>query len=169
MLTRERISDLLERLNELLKERREIGEIGLVGGVVMCLVYNTRVATKDIDAIFEPASIIRDLASRIAEAESMPPDWLNDAAKGYIVPGFQRQEVLNFSNLRVWAPEPRYMLAMKCISARWDTSDKDDVVFLIKLLKLSSPTQVFNIIESYYPHDRIPPKTQFLIEEILQS
>lgn len=59
------------------------------------------------------------------------------------------------------------MLAMKCISARWDSSDRDDVVFLIKLLKLTQPREVFEIIEDYYPNNRIPPKTQFLIEEVL--
>lgn len=85
------------------------------------------------------------------------------------MPGFSRQEVLVLSNLRVWAPEPRYMLAMKCISARWDTSDRDDVIFLLKFLKLKNPAEVFQIIESYYPHNRIPAKTQFLIEELLED
>jgi hypothetical protein len=69
----------------------------------------------------------------------------------------------------VWAPEPHYLLAMKCISARWDTSDRDDVAFLIKLLNLREPKTVFDIIESYYPHERIPAKTQFLIEELLEG
>jgi hypothetical protein len=169
MLTKDRIEDLLQKLDTLLAERGEVGEIGLVGGAVMCLVYNARIATKDVDAIFEPASIIRELAAQIAASESIPPDWLNDAAKGFILPGFKREEVLSLPNLRVWAPEPRYMLAMKCISARWDTSDRDDVAFLIKLLKLSQPKAVFDIIESYYPHDKIPPKTQFLIEELLEK
>lgn len=169
MLTTKRIIELFDRLNELLRERGDIGEIGIVGGAVMCLVYNTRVATKDVDAIFEPASVIRDLAKRVAESESLPPDWLNDSAKGFIMPGFSRQKVLVLSNLRVWAPEPRYMLAMKCISARWDTSDRDDVIFLLKFLKLKNPIEVFQIIESYYPHNQIPAKTQFLIEELLED
>jgi hypothetical protein len=82
------------------------------------------------------------------------------------MPGFTKQEVITLSNLRVWAPEPRYMLAMKCISARWDTSDRDDVMFLIKELKLKKTDEVFDIIESYYPHDRIPPKTKFFMEEL---
>jgi hypothetical protein len=167
MLTRERIQELFSQLNDLLSQRGEIGEVGIVGGAVMCLVYNARAATKDVDAIFEPASVIRQLARRIAEDEALPPDWLNDAAKGFIVPGFSKQEVLSLSHLRVWAPEPRYMLAMKCISARWDSSDRDDVSFLIKLLKLESALEVFDIIESYYPQNKIPPKTQFLIEELL--
>lgn len=169
MLTRERIERLLQNLNQLLAERGEVGEIGLVGGAVMCLVYNARAATKDVEAIFEPASIIRELAAQIAATESITPDWLNDGAKGFVLPGFERQEVLSLSNLRVWAPEPRYMLAMKYISARWDTSDRDDVLLLIRLLKLSKPQEVFDIIESYYPYDRIPPKTKLLIEEIFED
>jgi hypothetical protein len=84
------------------------------------------------------------------------------------MPGFSKQEVLALSNLRVWAPEPRYMLAMKCISARWDSSDRDDVLFLLNFLGLKQPKDVFSIIESYYPNSRIPPKTQFLIEELLE-
>jgi hypothetical protein len=166
MLTKKRIENLFEQLNDLLRKRGEIGEIGIVGGAVMCLVYNTRVATKDVDAVFEPSSVIRELAAQIAQGESLPPDWLNDAAKGFIMPGFTKQEVLTLSNLRIWAPEPRYMLAMKCISARWDTSDRDDVMFLIKELKLKKTDEVFDIIESYYPHDRIPPKTKFFMEEL---
>lgn len=169
MLTKERIESLFQSLNALLAERGEVGEVGLVGGAVMCLVYNARLATKNVDAIFEPAAVIRELAARIAITEAIPPDWLNDAAKGFILPGFERQDVINLSNLRVWAPEPRYMLAMKCISARWDSSDRDDVLFLIKLLKLTKPQEVFDIIEGYYPQNRIPPKTQFLIEELLES
>jgi hypothetical protein len=169
MLTKERIRALFEQLNHLLRERGEVGEVGIVGGAVMCLVYNTRVATKDVDAVFEPSSVIRELASQIAQGEDLPPDWLNDAAKGFILPGFAKQEVMTMSHLRVWAPEPRYMLAMKCISARWDTSDRDDVIFLIKELKLKKPAEVFEILESYYPHNRIPPKTQFFIEELFSA
>jgi hypothetical protein len=169
MLTRNRIEELFERLNTLLRERGELGEIGIVGGAVMCLVYNTRAATKDVDGVFEPASIIRDLAKQVAESESLPPDWLNDSAKGFIMPGFAKQEVLTLSNLRIWAPEPRYMLAMKCVSARWDSSDRDDVAFLLEFLKIEDPQVVFDIIESYYPQNRIPAKTKFLIEELLEQ
>ena len=168
MLTKEKIINLLKQLNSGLKTREEIGEIGLVGGAVMCLVYNARAATKDVDAIFEPSKSIRQISAEIAAKESLPPDWLNDAAKGFIVPGFIRESILDLSNLRVWAPEAKYMLAMKCISARWDSSDKDDVSFLINFLELKKAKDVFQIIESYYPKNQIPPKTQFLIEELLE-
>lgn len=168
MLEKKRIESLFKTLNVKLKEQGIKGEIGMVGGAVMCLVYNARAATKDVDAIFEPTTIIRELCEKIAEEEGLPKNWLNDGAKGYIQPRFQRIEVLRLSNLLVWAPETKYMLAMKCISARWDTSDKDDVIFLIDFLELKSKEDVFDIIEHFYPKSRIPPKTQFLIEEIIE-
>lgn len=166
MLTEEKIRELFELLNAGLSKRDAQAEVGIVGGAVMCLVFHARKATRDVDAIFEPASVVREIVVRISEEENLPKDWLNDAAKGFIQGQFKKQEVINLSHLRVWAPEARYMLAMKCISARWDSSDRDDVLFLIGYLKLKSAQAVFKIIQYYYPKNRIPPKTQFLIEEI---
>lgn len=168
MLSKEKIVKLFTLLSERLQSRNEKGEIGLVGGAVMCLVYNARASTKDVDAIFEPQKIIRKLSAEIAEEEGLPLDWLNDGAKAYIQPHFQREAVLNLPNLLVWAPEAKYMLAMKCISARWDTSDKDDVLFLIKHLGLTKVNQVFKIIQDYYPKSIIPAKTKFFIEEAFE-
>ncbi len=108
------------------------------------------------------------MAAQIGEKRNLPPSWLNDAAKGYIQCNFNREDVLNLSNLRVWASEAKYMLAMKCISARWDTHDRDDVIFLVRLLKLGERQSVFKIIEHYYPKKQIPAKTQFFIDEIFE-
>src|SRR3989338_6244684 len=116
MLTAEKMSSCFNQMNEELRSLGKQGEIGIVGGAVMCLVYNARNATKDVDAIFKPAQLIRKYARRIGEEFGLSPEWLNDAAKGFIEPGFERQSVLELSNLRVWAPETKYMLAMKCIS-----------------------------------------------------
>lgn len=169
MLTRARIIELFEKLSTALGAQGERGEIGIVGGAVMCLVYNARESTKDIDAIFKPAEVIRRAAASIAEDEGLSPDWLNDGAKGFLAPDFVRENVLQLPNLRVWAPEPRYMLAMKCISARWDTSDKDDVVFLVKFLKITKARVLLKLIEEYYPKARIPAKTRFFIEELFDN
>ena len=169
MLSEKKIRKLFEILNKKLKEKNEVGEIGIVGGAVMCLVYKARASTKDVDAIFEPAQIIRSLASDIASLEGISPNWLNDGAKAYIQPHFQREEIINLSNLKVWAPEARYLLAMKCISARWDTSDRDDVIFLIKYLNIDSEKDVFTLIEDYYPQKIIPAKTKFFIQEIIEK
>jgi hypothetical protein len=169
MLGTNDILRLFELLNEELKASGSQGEIGIVGGAVMCLVFNARVSTKDVDAIFEPSALIRRLADKIAIAEGLRSDWLNDGAKGFIQPGFMKQQVLMLSHLRVWAPDARYMLAMKCISARWDSSDRDDVIFLIKYLALSASSQVISLIEDYYPKKSVPAKTTFFIEEVFDE
>ena len=169
MLKKEKILELFEKLSKKLESRGEKGEVGIVGGAVMCLVFNARASTKDVDGIFKPTKLIRELVSEIATEENLPNDWLNDGAKGFLEPNFISNDVLNLSNLRVWAPDAKYMLAMKCLSARWDSNDKEDVIFLIKFLKLKKAKEVFKIIEHYYPKKTIPPKTQFFIEEILDS
>jgi hypothetical protein len=59
------------------------------------------------------------------------------------------------------------MLAMKCVAARFDSLDKEDVLFLINHLRLQTPDEVFVVVCRYYPHELVPPKTQFLVEELL--
>ena len=57
---------------------------------------------------------------------------------------------------------------MKTLAARVDTSDKDDILFLIELLKLRTADEVLAILEKYYPRQRIKPATQFFIEELFE-
>ena len=78
-----------------------------------------------------------------------------------------RIQVLNLPNLRIWAPSADYMLAMKCVSARFDTHDADDVAFLVQHLGLVAPDEVFERIARYYPRERVPRRTRFLVEELL--
>src|SRR5207237_643168 len=122
---------------------------------------------KDVDAVFAPTRGIRSAAKKVAESFDLPADWLNDAVKGYLHVEPPREDVLNFSHLRVWAPKPEYLLAMKCIAARFDTHDREDVIFLIRLLELKDASKIFAIIEKYYPERLVPPKTRFLVEELL--
>ena len=166
MLDIQTIKKLFQALNRELKKKDVIGEIGLCGGAVMCLVFKARKATKDIDAIFEPTKEIREAGKKVADEFGLSEDWLNDAAKGFFLTDPPKQDVLSYSHLRIWAPTAEYMLAMKCVSARFDTFDRDDVVFLIKHLGLESYQEVSKTILKFYPNEMIPPKTRFLIEEI---
>lgn len=167
MLDVKLIKNLFKALNEELAKKNVVGEIGICGGAVMCLVYHARPATKDIDAIFEPTKEIRHASKTVAHKFGLDEHWLNDAVKGFFHADPPREEVFNMSHLKVWAPIADYMLAMKCISARFDTFDKDDVQFLISYLKLTKPEEVFDIIVKYYPHSHVPAKTKFLIEELM--
>ena len=164
VLSAARIRELFAALDRELAARSVVGEIGILGGAVMCLVFRARESTKDIDAVFAPTQEIRDAARAVARACGVAEDWLNDAAKGFLVSSPPRIQVLDLANLRVWAPTAEYMLAMKCVSARFDTHDADDVAFLVRHLGLVMPEEVFERITRYYPHERAPPRTRFLVE-----
>ncbi|MBU0506680.1 MAG: hypothetical protein ABII18_13740 [bacterium] len=166
MLKVDQIKKLFKDLNAELVKQDVIGEIGICGGAVMCLVYQARNATKDVDGIFEPTKEIRLAAKKVAQAHGLDADWINDAAKSFFHVDPPKEEVMQLSNLRVWAPTAKYMLAMKAVSARFDSHDKDDLVFLIEYLSLKSSTEVFDVISQYYPKNKIPAKTQFLVEEL---
>lgn len=167
MLSRADILAAFDDLNGRLETRGVRGEVCLYGGAVMCVVYDARPSTRDVDAVFAPTGEIREAAAEVARARGLPLDWLNDGVKGFVVE-HARNVAIDLSHLRVLVPEPDYLLAMKAMAARVDTADRDDVKFLIQRLCLRSPDDVFAILARYYPAERIKPATRFFIEEIFE-
>lgn len=167
-MTADEITKYLTELNDELRLMNIKGEVSLYGGAVMCLVYDARPATKDVDAVFRPTAQLREAIALVAKRNDLPDDWLNDGVKGYLVEHPQRV-LFDFSNLSVFVPEPDYLLAMKAISARIDTFDQADVRTLIAFLDLNTPDEVFHVIEKYYPRQQIKPATQYFIEELFDK
>lgn len=71
-------------------------------------------------------------------------------------------------------PVPEYLLAMKSMAARvggttGEFSDLPDIVFLIRHLQLKSAAAVLEIVAQYYPANRIPVKTQYLVEGLFEE
>jgi len=48
------------------------------------MAYDARRATRDIDAVFEPKTVIYEAAAEVAERRGLPPGWLNDAVKALL-------------------------------------------------------------------------------------
>jgi len=167
-MLRDEIIEYLYALNEKLQRQNVKGEICLYGGAVMCLVYDARPSTKDVDAIFQPTEIIREAAKEIANEYGLVDDWLNDGVKGFLVE-HPRKVFLNLSHLVVMVADPEYMLAMKSLSARIDGTDSKDIEFLINKLKIKTVEDVFNIIDKYYPRRIIKPATQFFLEAVFDE
>ena len=169
MLTKSKIEQSFKALNDELAQQHLFGDILIVGGSYMVLVFDSRPATKDVDAVFKPAAELRKAALKVADNLQLPEDWLNDGVKGFLPSKQEKIQLLSFSNLKIWVPQPEYILAMKCVAARPDTSDRNDIVTLIQHLKLKKAEQVFEIISNYYPKRAIPPKTQYFIEELFEK
>jgi len=175
-LDRETITLALRRLSELLRERGVQGEICLFGGTAMVLAFNARERTKDVDAVFHPPQLVRELATVVQDELSLPAEWLNDAVKGFLAADLRpvMYDLPQFENLRVTAPPAEYLLAMKCMAARIASGtdsggDVDDIRFLIRHLGLDSAEQALAIVAGYYPQSRVPPRTQYLLEEIFEE
>jgi hypothetical protein len=175
-LTREAILRALRSLSEELGKQNVTGELCLFGGTVMVLAFTARLSTKDVDALFQPTPLIREIASRIAEEQHLPGDWLNDGVKGFLS---ARHDVTTgnlpqFPHLRLTMPVPEYLLAMKCMAARigsttGEASDIPDILFLIRHLRLKSSRAVLDLVAQYYPSARIPVKTQYLVEGLFEE
>jgi hypothetical protein len=172
-LSKERILAALVKLNELLQQSGTTGELCLFGGTVMVLAFNARLSTRDVDAIFQPTTLMRDLSAKVAAEIGLPENWLNDGVKGFqsANPALTSETLPQFSHLRLLRPTAEYLLAMKCLAARTEdaetSGDKRDIVFLALHLKLSTVEQLLANVSRFFPPERILPKTQFMIHEIV--
>ncbi len=170
-LSREKIMQLLRALDEALSVESVVGEVYLVGGAVMCLVFDQRADTLDVDAWFHPPERIRRLAQEVGAKLGVAPDWLNDAVKGFMSERGAFQTFLDLGNLKVFAAVPEYLLAMKCLAFRLgpEFHDEADVRFLLRYLNLETVDQAKDVLSRYYPLERFPVKALFALAELLDA
>lgn len=60
---------------------------------------------------------------------------------------------------------------MKCMASRIEgagaSGDVADIRYLLRHLGVRAVSDALDIVAQFYPVDRIPPRTQFLLEELL--
>lgn len=157
----------MTELGDELADQGDSGELFVVGGAALALAYDAREATRDVDAQFEPVRAVRSAATRVATRRGLPENWLNDAIKGFLHgEDSDRRLVLEHRSLQVFAASPRYLLAMKLLSARVER-DADDIALLLDLAEITTQDEALDIVEAAYGRDRIPAKTATLLEAIL--
>jgi hypothetical protein len=83
-MDRREIVDALTALAAELESRGVSAEMYIVGGAAIALAFDERRATRDIDAVFEPKSIVYEAAAVVGERLGLPGGWLNDAVKGFL-------------------------------------------------------------------------------------
>ena len=180
-LTREEILSGLGRINDFLRDRNVQGEICLYGGACLCLAFAARNATKDVDAAFEPTSLIRKAAMEVAAERGWHWNWLNDDVKGFLSrrgsDGLELLASCEFSHLTVYAARAEYLLAMKCLAARMsesesvefaeESSDLEDAVWLCHKLGITGQQRIMENVVAYYPDAPLPERTEIFIDEIM--
>lgn len=127
-ITRLEIMEALERLGQLADAQGETIRLVLIGGALMVLVYGTRQSTRDVDVVIlapPEARTVRDLAKVVAAERGWPEDWLNDAAKGYLVGVSPGPKILVRQGIEVQSPSVAQLLAMKLSAWRDDVDIAD--------------------------------------------
>jgi hypothetical protein len=150
-----------------LERKAVVGQVHVVGGAAMLLAYNSRVTTRDVDALFTPDGPMVEAVRQVADQMGWPRSWLNNQSSSYMsrMPG-QGAMVFDHPYLQVAATPPDHLLAMKVLAAR-AVRDRQDIEILLGRLKISSPEAIWVIVARFFPDVAIPERSRMLIEDIL--
>jgi hypothetical protein len=127
-LSKQDLIDALTRLGELAAASAEQIELQLLGGSLMVLVFETRQSTRDVDVVIvapRDTAKVRGLVEVVARERGWPIDWLNDAAKGFLVGTTQGPVVFAAPGIEVRRPAIEQLLAMKLCAWRDDVDIAD--------------------------------------------
>jgi hypothetical protein len=144
------------------------GEIVVIGGAALVLLFDARQSTKDVDAYFlkPDAAALRAAAAHIAEQMNLPSDWLNDAAKGYLH-GLEIGETLYETNsLTVYAASATQLLALKLAAWR-DAVDRADAKLLLEHLR-GSRREIWSAVERFVPEHELD-KASYAFDDLWEA
>lgn len=166
-MDRDEILAALRELGARLADRDVVGDLYAVGGAAMALAYDLRRTTRDVDAVFEPKLVVYEAAAEVAASRGLPPDWLNDAVKGFL-PGPDPYDgpVFELPGLRVQAASPQMLLALKVLAARIGEDD-EDLAVLAELAGTPTAGQVLELAERIVGRDRLTARSRFFVEAVL--
>jgi hypothetical protein len=176
---RETLHLAFERLGQLALDAGKIVDISVYGGSALVLTTDFRVATRDVDAVFEQdRMLVRRAAAMVAGEFGWPSDWINDGEGFLSAKDTEAQaKILLHSypaeerpGLRLFVASPSYLFAMKCLAMRPgkvnQSQDIADVRSLGSTLGIENTKPAIAAISRYYPAEKLPPKTQYGLEEI---
>lgn len=166
LLDRPTIEQIFRRLGERLAARGVVADLYVFGGAAMAVAYDSRRATRDVDAVFVPHGVVLDEAQAVADEFGLPRWWLNEQASAYVAPGGDPDAKLVFDHpgLRVSAASPEHLLAMKVLAAR--RRDAEDIAILVKHLGLSNPQDVLALCAEIFPAEPVPDRARLVLDDV---
>ena len=169
LLDQKTLRRAFEALARRLKRRGVVGEVHVFGGAAMVLAFNSRQATRDVDAVFAPDTQVLEAAHEGAVELSLPKSWLNNQASSYVsgVAG-RGTPVFDHPNLRVMITPIEHLLAMKVRAAR-AVRDAEDIRVLLGELQITKMAQVIAIVKKYFADEPLNARSRQLLEDILSA
>jgi hypothetical protein len=166
LLDRKGIEEAFRRLGDRLAKRGVVADIYVFGGAAMALAYDSRRATRDVDALFKPHGIVLEEARAVAAELGLPGWWLNEQASSYAAPTGDpsASRVFDHPGLRVFAASPEHLLAMKALAAR--PRDAQDIRQLTEVLNLHTVAEVLALVQDIFPEEEPPARLRLLLEDI---
>jgi len=157
---------LFRELSDRLAAEGVSAQLFVVGGAAMALAYDRDRLTRDVDALFVPAPEVRRIAEEMSGPHGLEPDWLNDAAKGFL-PGADEHPctVFESESLLVQVASPEYLLAMKLHASR-DERDLDDAALLLNRLGYTTAQECIDLLTATYPTGQLLPRHRYIVEDI---
>ncbi|MDR1150947.1 MAG: hypothetical protein LBK72_00480 [Bifidobacteriaceae bacterium] len=160
------VRGLLRELSDRLAARGVVAQLFVVGGAAMALAFDSGRVTRDVDAVFVPAPEVRQVAEEMGTERGLEPDWLNDAAKGFLPGPDERPETVFESEwLLVQVPSVEYLLALKLFASRGER-DLDDSVTLFMLAGYTTAQEGIDLLAATYPVTRLLPKHRYVVHEV---
>ena len=167
-LSTQDIRRAFDALSVELRHGGERGDVVVIGGAALVLLFGARETTKDVDAYFlaPSASRMREAIARAAEQLELPEDWMNDAAKGFFV-GVTSGDVLYESEfLVVRAASTVQLLAMKLAAWR-DAIDRDDARLLLSVVS-GSMEDVWQSVKPFVPPPELD-KASYAFQDLWEA
>ena len=175
-LTKIRITRALRRLGELAQREGLTLEISLYGGAVFTLVYGSRDATKDVDAVVRPSEPAHRLAATVAVEQGLPDDWLNSHVQQFLSPKEEKRRLTDEAfgpGLRISVPTAAYLLALKLRACRPPPpgypGDEADIRFLLGKIRPRALAAVEATFEKFFPGDALSERAQLVVAQTLKE
>jgi len=152
-------------------------EVSIYGGAAFLLAFNSRDATRDVDAILKPREEGERLVAQVARELDIPDDWLNSNVEQFISPKQEAKrrlaDIEDQTGLIVHVPTAKYLLAMKALACRRSIGeykgDIEDLSFLIKKIGISSVAEIQEAVDAFYPDELIRPGDEALLQSLIDS
>ncbi|MDY0257644.1 DUF6036 family nucleotidyltransferase [Gudongella oleilytica] len=154
LLTKEKLLQIFEYLNERLKENQLQLELTIYGGSLMTMVYDNRPATKNIDCVFSDVNytLLENILDSTKFTFDLEDGWINEEIKEPLKALIKEEKEVYrlYSNFKILKPKVEQLLAMKILAARPEPAkDFLDASLLCKGLNVDSKEKLLKIVSEY--------------------